>query len=91
MNEEKMWPNVGSKVKYKGTHRFWYTDVVKNAEDLLEVGKEYTISAVRLASSWCAIVLEEFPENRFALSFFEYPMELTTTEALSLSRFDRQN
>ena len=35
---------------------------------------------IELASSWCGVILEEFPDKKFALSFFEYPQELTTEE-----------
>lgn len=76
----KLWPKVGSKIKYKGTHKFWFTNIVKDAEDLLEIGKEYTVSKIELASSWCGVIVEEFPDNKFALSFFEYTEELTTEE-----------
>jgi hypothetical protein len=77
---EKQWPKVGSKVTYEGTHHFWFTNIIKDANELLEVGKEYTISKVELASSWCGVRLEEFPEKLFALSFFMYDKDLTTQE-----------
>ena len=76
----KQWPKVGSKVMYKGTHKFWFTNIVKDANELLEVGKEYTAAKIELASSWCGVILEEFPEKKFALSFFDYDKDLTTQE-----------
>lgn len=76
----KQWPKIGSKVVFKKTHTFWFKNMIEDADKLLEVGKEYTISNLRLASSWCSIVLEEFPENKFPLSFFSYEKELTTDE-----------
>ena len=76
----KQWPKVGSKITYKGTHTFWFTNITKDAEELLEVGKEYTVSALELASSWCGVRVEEFPEKLFALSFFTYNKELTNKE-----------
>lgn len=76
----KQWPKVGSKVTYKGTHMLWFPNIIKDAEELLEVGKEYTISKLGLNSSWCSVVLEEFPDKKFALSFFQYDKELTTKE-----------
>ena len=76
----KQWPKVGSKVKFKGTHMFWFTNMIEDANKLLEVDKEYTISKLELASSWCAVILEEFPEHKFSLSFFDYVEELTTEE-----------
>lgn len=77
---ENQWPKVGSKITFKGTHTFWFTNIVKDAKELLEIGKEYTISKLELASSWCSVTLEEIPDKMFALSFFNYPKELTTDE-----------
>ena len=82
MRDEKYWPNIGSKIIYRGTHQFWFTNIVKDANDLLEVGKQYTISKLELASSWCGVRLEEIPDKKFALSFFDYPKELTTEQAI---------
>lgn len=78
----KQWPKVGSKVTFTGTRMFWFVNMVKDANELLEIGKEYTIAKVELASSWCGVVLKEFPDNTFALSWFEYEPELTTNEQL---------
>ena len=78
----KQWPKIGSKVTFRGTTMFWFVNIVKDANELLEVGKEYTISKLELASSWCAVILEEFPEHKFSLSFFDYVKELTTEEEL---------
>lgn len=66
------WPLPGTRIRYKGTHKFWFTDIMKNAEDNLEIGKEYTIKSISPASSWCEVVVEEFPEMSLALSFFDY-------------------
>lgn len=82
----KEWPKVGSKVTFTGTRMFWFVNMVKDANELLEIGKEYTISKIELASSWCGIVLEEFPSHKFALSWFDYEKELTTQEAMKLER-----
>ena len=76
----KQWPKVGSKVTFRGTHMFWFTNIVKDANELLELDKEYTIFKLGLNSSWCSVVLEEFPEHKFSLSFFTYDKELTTQE-----------
>lgn len=80
----KQWPKKGSKVIYKGTHHFWFTNIIKDAETLLEIGKEYTVAELKLASSWCGVRLEEFPDKLFALSFFNYEKELTTEEVWEL-------
>jgi hypothetical protein len=62
-----------TKVIYKGpTDGFWYKSIIENANKLLEVGKEYTISEIGLNSSWTSVILEEFPNHKFSLSFFDY-------------------
>ena len=83
---DKLWPRIGSKAKYRGTHMFWFKDIVKDANELLEPDREYTIIKLELASSWCGVRLEEFPDKLFSLSFFDYPKELTTEEELLLER-----
>lgn len=82
----KEWPKVGSKVTFTGTRQFWFVNMVKDANELLEIGKKYTISKIELASSWCGVKLEEFPESTFALSWFDYEKELTTAEAKKIER-----
>ena len=68
----KQWPEVGTKVTFKGVRLFWYNNIIQDANDLLEVGKEYTLLKLEPMSSWCKIVLEEFPDKVFTLSFFDY-------------------
>jgi hypothetical protein len=69
----KSFPNIGSKITYKGTPQyFWFRNIIEDANNLLEIGKEYTISKTRLNSSWVSVVLEEFPNHKFSLSFFDY-------------------
>ena len=82
----KQWPKIGSKVTFKGTTKFWFTNIVEDANTLLVVSKEYTIAKLELASSWCGVVLEEFPEHKFALNWFTHEKELTTPEAMKLER-----
>ena len=82
----KQWPKIGSKITFKGTTKFWFTNIEEDAKELLEIGKEYTITKLELASSWCGVVLEEFPDHKFALSWFEHEKELTTLEAMKLER-----
>lgn len=76
----KQWPKVGSKVTFTSSHMFWFKNIIKDADELLEIGKEYTVSKLVLASSWCGVRVEEFPDKVFALSFFKYDKELTTEE-----------
>ena len=82
----KQWPKTGSKVIFTGTRMFWFVNMVKDADELLEIGKEYTITKIELASSWCAVILDEFPDHKFALSWFTYDKDLTTEEVISLER-----
>ena len=80
----KQLPRIGGKVTFKGTQKFWFTNMVEDAKKLLEIGKEYTVSKIELASSWCGIVLQEFPDHKFSLSWFDHEDELTTNEVLEL-------
>jgi len=64
------WPEVGSKLQFKAVHTLWFSNIIKDAEELLVVGQIYTIAKISPASSWCSVVLEEFPDKKFALSFF---------------------
>lgn len=83
----KQWPKNGTKIIFKGTKKpFWFTNILKDADELLEIDKEYTIAKLELASSWCAVILEEFPEKRFSISWFNYEKELTTEEAMKIER-----
>jgi hypothetical protein len=82
----KQWPKAGSKVTFNGTRAFWFFNIIKDANDLLEIGKEYTITKIEPASSWCAVVLQEFPEHRFALNWFAYEKELTTEEVRNIEK-----
>jgi hypothetical protein len=83
----KQWPKLGTKVKYIGTSKwFFFKSILEDANYLLEIGKEYTIAKIELASSWCAVILEEFPDKKFSLSWFVYEKELTTEEAMKIER-----
>lgn len=65
------WPAQGDKVTFRGVKKFWYWSVVKAAQQLLEVGKVYTVEKCEPFSSWVSVELKEFPEQRFTLSFFD--------------------
>jgi hypothetical protein len=82
----KQWPKIGSKIKFKGVHLFWYTNIINDADKNLEIGKEYTVHKLELASSWCGVRVEEMPGLLFALSFFEYEKDLTTEEVTKISK-----
>jgi hypothetical protein len=83
----KQWPRIGSKVTYRGAPKlFWFKNIVENAEKNLEIGKEYTVSKLHLASSWCGVELEEFGDMEFSLSFFTHEKELTTEEVRSIDK-----
>ena len=83
----KQWPKLGTKITFKGTAKwFFFNNIIKDANELLEIGKVYTITGIELASSWCGVQLEEFPDKKFSLSWFNYEKELTTQEATQLER-----
>jgi hypothetical protein len=83
----KQWPKLGTKVTFKGTTKwFFFNNILKDANELLEVGKVYTITGIELASSWCGVQLEEFPDKKFSLSWFDYEEELTTEEVMKKER-----
>ncbi len=65
---------VGTKVKFtKPIKIHWFTNLVED-QKLLEVGKEYTIKKVRVASSATYVWLEEIPvyDEERNLPFFSY-------------------
>ena len=77
----KQWPKTGSKVIFNGAGKFhFFPKLIEDANNLLEVGKEYTIKKIKLASSWCGVVLEEFPDHKFSLNWFAHDKDLTTEE-----------
>jgi hypothetical protein len=83
----KQWPKSGSKVIYReASQYFWIKSIIKDANELLQVGKEYKILKIELASSWCAVILEEFPDKKFSLSWFSYDKDLTTEEVMKFER-----
>ncbi len=83
----KQWPKRGSKATFRGTSKwFFFNNILKDANDLLEIGKEYTITKIELASSWCAVILDEFPDKKFSLAWFTYDKDLTTEEVIKLER-----
>lgn len=64
-------PKAGARIRYIGTHEFWFTDIIANAESELVVGEIYTLKTIELYSSWASITLEETGDQEFALGFFE--------------------
>ncbi len=59
----------GDKVIFRSIPKIWFVNVIKNSEKL-EIGKEYTIREIEVASSWCCIKLEEFSEGEFGDDWF---------------------
>jgi hypothetical protein len=72
----QFWPLPGDKVTFMKVHMIWFTNMIRDAEELLIPGAEYTIKTVAVASSWCGITLEEIARDdehlKFPLSFFKY-------------------
>ena len=58
-------------VKLAAMPPFWFTNIVRAAQELLQEGKIYTVKAVHPASSWCAVELEEVAGKEFSLSWFD--------------------
>lgn len=68
------YPKTGDKITFYGVPKFYYpffTKMRKDAEDNLEVDREYTVLKCYVNSSWVTIYLEEFPELMFNLTFFK--------------------
>jgi hypothetical protein len=74
----QQWPEKGTKLKAKDVLPElvypMFTNIVEDAHNNIEPGKEYTVSKCNVYSSWCAVWLEEFPDNdrHFHLSFFKW-------------------
>ena len=64
-------PKPESKLRYRGTNQFWFTDIIANAERELRIGEIYTLKSIKLASSWACITLEETGDTEFSLGFFD--------------------
>lgn len=76
----KIWPKIGDKIKYRGTQPTWFKDLIKNAEDSLKIGEEYTLASLNVNSSWCSVKLKETGDIVYSLSFFEYEEKQTEKE-----------
>lgn len=63
-------PKLGTKLKYKGTHHFWISEILQNALSL-KLNNVYTLDYVNPHSTWIQVKLKEIPDKIFALSFFE--------------------
>ena len=54
-------PKPGQKIKYSKPTKFaFHTNIIEDENNLLELGKEYTVKQVNLNSSSTYVVLEEF-------------------------------
>lgn len=54
-------PLPGQKIKYTNPSKFcWFTNVLEDEKNLLELGKEYTVKKTQLNSSSTYVWLEEF-------------------------------
>jgi hypothetical protein len=72
---------IGSKIKFKGISAFWFTNMSEAAAKLLVVGNEYTVHELQTNSSWTSVILKEFPDYKFSLSWFE------TSETMEPNKF----
>lgn len=64
-------PKAGAKLRYRGTHQFWFPSYMANAERELRVGEVYTLKTIELAASWACITLDETGDAEFTLGCFE--------------------
>lgn len=64
-------PKPSAKLRYRGTNKFWFTDIIANAERELSIGEIYTLKSIELASSWACVTLEETGDIEFSLGFFD--------------------
>lgn len=71
-------PPPGAKLTYKGTHPFWFTNMVADAEKKLVMGQVYTLKERQINSSWVKVTLEEV-EGDYSLGFFNFPHPLDGT------------
>ena len=66
---------IGAKVKLNvnldAMPPFWFTNIVRDAQELLCEDEIYTVKAVHSASSWCAVELEEVSAAQFNLGWFD--------------------
>lgn len=61
---------VEDKIVFNGIKVFWLLNMMEEAKSKLKIGNEYTIKEIWPASSWTAVVLEEFPDVMFNYHWF---------------------
>jgi|688.fasta_scaffold1900272_1 hypothetical protein len=64
--------HIGDKILFRASGPHWFTNRIENAKKLTP-GATYTVKAVQVASSSCAVKLEEFGELDFELYWFDHP------------------
>lgn len=68
---KQRWPAKGDKLVAKNNQiKHWFRSVTENCAKL-EIGREYTVKNCEVASSWCAVELEEL-DGDFSLAAFEW-------------------
>jgi hypothetical protein len=66
-------PKAGDILKFKSSEGKFYphfTDMVEFAQSNLIPEKEYKVVGARVNSSWCSVVLEDFPDQKFNYAMF---------------------
>jgi hypothetical protein len=71
LNYKIMKDIVGKQVKFTGTKTFWYTNIIEDAEEQLEVGLTYEVESMETFSSWTSIRLKGLEAYEFPHSWFE--------------------
>lgn len=64
-------PQVGAKLRYRGTNEYCSTDIIIAAERELRIGEIYTIKTIEIFLSSSYVTLEETGNAEFSLGFFD--------------------
>ncbi len=64
-------PQVGAKLRYRGTNQYCFTDIIANAERKLCIGEIYTLKSIEVFLSSSYVTLEETGDAEFSLGFFD--------------------
>lgn len=63
---------IGDKIVFRASGPHWFTNRIENAKTLT-AGATYTVAEIRVASSSCAVRLEEMGDLDFELYWFDHP------------------
>lgn len=81
MNHDTTTWKPGDIVQFRGVGPFWFTNMVENAKKNLRKFGVYKIKAVKVASSWTGITLEETGDLEYSAGWF-IPYEIRLEQTL---------